>query len=217
MVVGLRDDVAFVVLMGATGVVGATIVTSQTEAIQRAGGADEAEIAVARAVNRAVTDLAMSSAPGADLSADLDSVLAPIIQTLPESDRDEAAAVILQAVRNTLPRLQSQWMRFFLSYDPRPALRNIACPVLAITGSKDVQVLPDLNLPEIETALREGGNQDYEVIELEGLNHMFQSSATGSVGEYASIAETFNPVALETIHSWIARRTTISAAATGRP
>jgi hypothetical protein len=80
--------------------------------------------------------------------------------------------------------------------------------VLAITGTKDVQVLPRLNVPGIRKALTEGGNTAFEIVELEGLNHMFQMSQTGSMNEYVTIQETFNPAALKVIGDWIVRHTT---------
>ena len=78
--------------------------------------------------------------------------------------------------------------------------------MLALNGSRDVQVLPDLNLPEIEKALAAGENRDFEVLELAGLNHLFQKCETGAFREYISIPETFSPVALEKIGAWITRR-----------
>jgi pimeloyl-ACP methyl ester carboxylesterase len=39
-------------------------------------------------------------------------------------------------------KLNAAWMREFLDYDPEPALRDSLVPLLAITGSKDVQVDP---------------------------------------------------------------------------
>ena len=113
-------------------------------------------------------------------------------------------------------RLQSDWMQFFLAYDPRPALRNIDCPVSAIIGSKDQQVLPDLNMPEIRLALTEGGNEDLEMVELEGLNHLFQESETGSMNEYVKIQETFNPLALERIGDWFIHRVSPGSCQLGR-
>ena len=65
---------------------------------------------------------------------------------------------------------------------------------MAIAGSKDLQVLPDLNLPEIEKALEQAKNEDFEIVEVEGLNHLFQQCETGSMSEYITIQETFNPV-----------------------
>ena len=39
-------------------------------------------------------------------------------------------------------RINAKWMREFLAYDPEPVLRSTTSPLLAITGSKDVQVNP---------------------------------------------------------------------------
>ena len=63
-----------------------------------------------------------------------------------------------------------------------------------------------MNHPPIRKALEEAGNQDFTIKELEGLNHMFQESETGSMMEYAEIEQTFSPMALEEISSWIKER-----------
>lgn len=64
-------------------------------------------------------------------------------------------------------------------------------------------------LPEIEKALASGGNKDVELVTLPGLNHLFQACETGSMSEYASIQETFNPEALQKIGDWITGHTTV--------
>ena len=64
---------------------------------------------------------------------------------------------------------------------------------------------PKENLPEIEKALRAGGNRDFTVKELPHLNHLFQTCQTGNIDEYARIEETFAPSALELIADWINR------------
>ena len=131
-----------------------------------------------------------------------------MILTIPESIREEAAKNLRAEVPNLNRKLKGKWLRFFQSYDPRPALSNIKCPVLTIIGSKDTQVLPDLNMPEIKKALTKGGNKDFEMVEIEGLNHLFQKCETGAMGEYISIQETFNPEALSKIGDWIVEHTT---------
>ena len=40
-------------------------------------------------------------------------------------------------------KVNARWMREFLDYDPEPILRLTKTPLLAITGSKDVQVNPE--------------------------------------------------------------------------
>jgi len=39
-------------------------------------------------------------------------------------------------------RVNAKWMREFIAYDPKPALQTTTSPLLAITGSKDIQVNP---------------------------------------------------------------------------
>ena len=66
---------------------------------------------------------------------------------------------------------------------------------------------PKENLPAIEAALKEGGNKDVTIVELPGLNHLFQTCKTGGPTEYGEIAETISPKALETMTSWIRKHT----------
>ncbi len=101
----------------------------------------------------------------------------------------------------------SPWFRYFLTYDPRPTLRRVQIPVLAINGERDLQVPPKENLSAIAEALKAGGNKDFTTAELPRLNHLFQESKTGNVDEYGKIEETFSPAALQLISDWILKRT----------
>jgi hypothetical protein len=95
-------------------------------------------------------------------------------------------------------------MRYFLAYDPQPALEALAIPVLALIGDLDLQVSAELNTPALETAL--AGNPDATVTKLSRLNHLFQTATTGAVSEYGQIAETFAPEALQLVSDWIQER-----------
>ena len=86
----------------------------------------------------------------------------------------------------------SPWFRFFLTYDPVPALRGTHVPVLALNGTKDLQVPYKEDLGGIEAALK-AADRDYQVAALPGLNHLFQTANTGAVSEYNEITETFSP------------------------
>jgi fermentation-respiration switch protein FrsA (DUF1100 family) len=92
-------------------------------------------------------------------------------------------------------------------YDPQPVLTRVRCPVLAINGEKDLQVAADENLPGIRKALETGGNLDVQVVELPGLNHLFQTCTTGAPTEYGQIEETFSPKALKVVSGWIRQHT----------
>jgi hypothetical protein len=97
----------------------------------------------------------------------------------------------------------SPWFRFFLSTDPRAFLERVRCPVLALNGSRDLQVTPKENLAGIEAALKRAGNARFAVRELPGLNHLFQTAATGLVTEYGQIEQTLAPAVLQQVGDWI--------------
>lgn len=99
--------------------------------------------------------------------------------------------------------LSSGWMRDLLDYDPRPTLAAVTCPILALNGARDGQVLPEQNLPAIRLATK--ANPDVTIVELPGLNHLFQTAKTGTVGEYNDIEETIAPLALDTMADWIGK------------
>jgi pimeloyl-ACP methyl ester carboxylesterase len=97
----------------------------------------------------------------------------------------------------------SPWYRYFLALEPGVYLKKVSCPVLALNGSKDCQVLAKENLPGIEKALRAGGNHNFTIKELPNLNHLFQTAQTGLFNEYGQIEETMAPQVLELIADWI--------------
>jgi len=78
--------------------------------------------------------------------------------------------------------------------------------VLALHGDRDKQIPKD-NLKGVEAALKAGGNLQYTIKELSGLNHLFQTAKTGSPSEYAGIEETISPVVLKVISDWILKQT----------
>lgn len=106
-----------------------------------------------------------------------------------------------QAYQGILAQIQSPWMQKLLSLDMRPRLGSITCPVLALNGTKDIQVDCESNL----SALREGlpANPRNRIEALEGLNHLFQHCTTGAVSEYRQIEETIAPEALALIVAWL--------------
>ncbi len=97
------------------------------------------------------------------------------------------------------------WFRDILTYDPLPPLRALAVPVLALYGEKDLQVPPRENMPPLRQSLDAAPTKDFSIVELPGLNHLFQTSDTGLPDEYARIEETFSPEALARITAWVAR------------
>jgi fermentation-respiration switch protein FrsA (DUF1100 family) len=137
----------------------------------------------------------------------LNAGVAEFVDSLDDETRAGLGEVKATAAAQA-PGVAGNWFRFMLTYDPRSSLEKINCPVLALNGEKDLQVLPKENLAIIREALTAAGNTDFEIHELAGLNHLFQASRTGQVAEYSQIEETFAPAALELIGDWIVRHVT---------
>jgi hypothetical protein len=113
-------------------------------------------------------------------------------------------------IETALNQLKSQfgansytWFRYFIMTDPAIYWKKVKCPVLALNGDKDIQVVADENIPAIEHALKSSGNNSVKTVILPGLNHLFQQCKTGLPAEYGSIEETFSPDALKIIGDWI--------------
>ena len=73
-----------------------------------------------------------------------------------------------------LHQAQGRWYREMINYDPENYIPRISKPVLALNGDKDIMVPAKENLESIKQLLDKGGNTRYKIVELPGLNHMFQ-------------------------------------------
>jgi fermentation-respiration switch protein FrsA (DUF1100 family) len=200
-------DVAHVVLLAGTGVPGSEIVLKQNELIARAGGDDEE--AIRKRVDRLREAIAVIAAEPDDAAAAAKirpAILEVVAGEAGGVQEGASPAAELAGVEAMVKQLTSPWFRTFLTLDPRPALAQVTCPVLALNGEKDLQVPPSQNLPEIERALKSGGNPNVTVKELPGLNHLFQPAKTGAPSEYGAIETTFSPEALELIAKWVLER-----------
>lgn len=190
--VASRDPgVSFVVLWAGPGVSGKDTIVGQVRALALASGASADEAGKAAATQAAILDAVLAASDAARLRAALDELTA--------SGR---APAIPDAA---LAQLNSPWYRYFLAYDPGPALRAARMPVLALLGGKDTQVPVAENEPALRDAL--AGNNQACVEVLPGLNHLFQAAPTGAVSEYGLIEETVAPAALNRIVDWIAAQT----------
>jgi len=201
------EDVAFIVLLAGTGVPGRDVLILQSELMARATGMTEEQIAQTSRQLPGLLDQIVADAPDEAIAA---SIRAMAEEQARAADLDpaspEGVAAIDGVVQQQTLQLASPWMRWFVKHDPRTVLKQVRQPVLALSGGLDMQVSAEQNLSAIAGALREGGNADFTVTEIVGLNHLFQTARTGSVAEYAEIEETMSPLALDTITNWVRKR-----------
>ena len=205
MVAARSKQVAFIVLLAGPGLRGDSLLTLQVERLTRAPPPKN-HSSGREALNLSLLAAFQQGGDSAAVAARVHRLMRDRLAELAAETRARLGDPDSLA-ESQLARLRTPWMRFFLSYDPAPALRRVHCPVLALNGERDVQVPPRENLKAIGDALRAGGNRDFETKELPGLNHLFQTATTGSISEYASIEETMSPTALDEIAQWVARHT----------
>ena len=199
IVASREDDVDFVVLMAGPGVPGAELLLKQNERIFDAMGmAGERKQTLLALLDRLFTALT-SDMPEDEMRQQVDEIARKQfeINGVPPAQQDEA--LIQMGVEQAL----NPWMRYFLAFDPRPALEAIRVPVLALNGELDVQVDAAQNLTAIAETLEKGGNPNVTVHRLPEHNHLFQRAKTGLVNEYAAIEETISPEVLDLIRDWV--------------
>lgn len=115
-------------------------------------------------------------------------------------NNDSSARIFLQ---NNLAAMNKPWFAYFIQADPGSFIRQMHCKVLALNGSKDIQVLPDQNLTAIDSALRKSYSKIFVTQKIDGLNHLFQHCKTCTVPEYGELEETFAPEVLEIMSDWL--------------
>ncbi len=205
MVAARSKNIHFIVLLAGTGITGEQLLLLQQQAIGKASGMSEKDLDRVFSINKGAFEIVTKSVDDASGKAKLTTYLKRTYKDLPESNKPKGINEN-DFIKLQVSQLTSPWMQFFLKYDPAPALEKVKCPVLALNGSKDLQVPASINLKAIERALKKGGNTKSTIKKLTGLNHLFQECETGLPTEYAKIDQTMAPVALKEIAKWILKQ-----------
>lgn len=119
----------------------------------------------------------------------------------PDPERYDLADALKQNYLAVVSQIRSPYLHHFISLDMRKLLDKVTCPVLALNGTKDLQVEAESNLSALAAGMT--ANNIRKIEKVEGVNHLFQHCTTGAVTEYGEIEETIAPEVLETITKWI--------------
>lgn len=185
-------QIACLVLAAPVGVRGDSLLMEQSRLILGVSGQNPEQITKTLAFNRLAYQAAIDD-QGWD---ELEGLFGELVPNATE-----------QAIKNLFEQqkatLQSPWMRFFLRYDPVPALQKVRCPTLLLFGDKDLQVPPDQNEAPMLAALRQGYNPTHESKRFPEGNHLFQAANTGNPAEYMFLEKSYLPGYLEYLHQWL--------------
>ncbi len=186
-----RPAIAFIVMLAGVGMSGGELESLQNSLLNQAAGMSDAELAYEQETIRLWINLVEDGADG-------DRIEKALRSRVEVATKGDPAKLEKQ-----VDAFHSPWWRFILTHSAVPDLKHVQCPVMALNGSKDLQVPPKENLVPIARALAAAGNTDFVIREMPGLNHLFQHAATGSEAEYEMIAETISPEVLAVVGDWI--------------
>ncbi|HYF32990.1 MAG TPA: alpha/beta fold hydrolase [Chitinophagaceae bacterium] len=203
-----RKDIAAIVLLAAPGKSGAEVLIEQNRAISETAGLPKEFVA-------AYTDLYTSIIEHGKTNADKEILKNKIGEEVERWIKATPANIVIattgiigdkkkdEFISNFSETFQAPWFRYFLNFQPAQYLEKVSCKVLALNGSKDIQVLSGPNLAAIEAVLKKSKAPTYKVKEYEGLNHLFQHCKTCTVHEYGMLEETISVKVLEDIAAWL--------------
>lgn len=180
------EDADFLVLLAPPAVPGDALLITQIEAIAAADGVSGVRLeGIVETYATLIGHVVAGDVLDATLRRDLRYSLM-------------ALGVPQGAADARISELFGPWFRYFLTYDPAPALTALDVPTLALWGSTDLQVDATLN----EAATR-SANPAIDTRVFPGLNHLFQPSESGAPSDYGAIDTTVAPAVLQAVSDWI--------------
>jgi pimeloyl-ACP methyl ester carboxylesterase len=205
----INDKVAFLVLLAPTAVPGTELLARQNALVfegmgMSAEGAKAYEKHMLESITR-LLDVPLDEPVADELRAQLRADFEAAAKAMSAADRaiygPTDPAEFDSVLDGLVGQLTMAWMRSFLAMTPVETFKRVDVPLLAVFGSKDVQVSAEQNAPVLRAALAEHPDATIEV--LDGLNHLFQPAKTGLPVEYSTITTTLAPELLDAISAWL--------------
>jgi pimeloyl-ACP methyl ester carboxylesterase len=202
-----RKEVKYIVLLAGPGIPIIDLMQQQSEAVTLSEGGTLAEAKAIGMLRRVVWEEGNKNLDTATTAKNIRmraEAWATTVDTATLAKiRSRNTASIDEQIRQAISSMSGRWFSFFIAFDPQPYLQKLDCKVLALNGSKDVQVIAASNLAGIRASLQKSRSPKYDAIELPGLNHLFQTCIKCSPSEYGELEETFSTGALEIMDGWL--------------
>ncbi len=194
MVAASNPAIGFLVLLNGTAVPGEKVLLAQTTRAEQAAGLPEEQVEADYKLGTGIYRMVEQGRSGDQIRQAL-------------ANAPENFAPYIESWRRQIPRLDSPWLRFFLTYNPGSDLEKVQCPVLALFGGKDMTIDPEQNASAMKSAFSHAHNKRAKIKVFANLNYLLQKAETGWGREYEAIQETMSPEALEAIETWISKET----------
>ena len=189
-------DVSFIILLAGPGVSGVEIQKQQIESFAPMMGLTPEQIEEEKGNIEQIAALVRETDLGEELNQKITEFF---LSKMPEGDAFMGMNKE-EFISQKLRELNRPWYKYFIDHDPAEFLKEVNVPILAINGSRDVQVSPQ-NLEYIREATSH--NSQVTITEYPGMNHLFQNCTTCMMSEYPNIEITISPIVLEDMSQWI--------------
>lgn len=190
-----------IIMLAGPGIPGDQLLLMQQELIAQVNEVNADEIKETTARNRSLFNLIKQANDLESAKVAVEKKLKKISKTLSKSTL-AAYGGTTEFIEQNLNAFINPWMFYFLRYDPAVDLKKIKCNVLALNGSKDLQVPSKENLAAIDLNINNLGKTK-QILEMPNLNHLLQNCLTGNITEYGEIPETISPAVLEKINAFL--------------
>lgn len=205
--------ISFLVLLAPPGVAGSELLLSQSRKLAVLDGMAPKNQSLMESIQRRIHSLARASLSEEAAIAEVQQLVIEHWEDLKLSVEGNKTAAEWAQLRKDLEsqllsdyeNLRSPWSKEFLFNEPAPSWMLLRCPVLAVWGERDLQIVPEVNRPKIEESIARGSAKSIRLEQLRGLNHWLQPAPNDSTRE----SEENTPISdelLRLLESWIANQ-----------
>lgn len=199
IVASRNKAVSFIILMAGPSVPGSVIIPDQQELILIASGENADNIKKQVQLNENIVEYVSHNSDSPNLNQELSDLIEDWIKEL--GVEVPKSISIKNFSKQTAKSFTGDWMKTFITLSPAAYIKKVSCPILALYGENDLQVSVRANAEPMQQLLVSHENSSVHFFPK--LNHLFQTSTTGSPSEYVLIEETLSPDFLDFVCSWI--------------
>jgi pimeloyl-ACP methyl ester carboxylesterase len=196
-----RKDIHSIALLAGPGIQGSELLLLQQYLINKANGIPEKSNKAMQRFNRKIYKIVVNQSNITDSKPIIEKEIRKALKNTKDEELPGYSSKE-QLIQESLSNVCNPWMFYFIKYNPKSDLEKVNCHVLALNGSKDLQVPPKENLGAMQKYIPKS-DKARVFRELPNLNHLFQECETGNPQEYETIEQTIQPEVLKILGDWL--------------
>jgi pimeloyl-ACP methyl ester carboxylesterase len=196
-----RKDIHSIALLAGPGIQGSELLLLQQYLINKANGVPDKTNKAIQRFNGKIYKIVVNQSSITDSKPIIEKEIRKALKNTKDEDLPGNSSKE-QLIQESLNTICNPWMFYFIKYNPKSDLEKVTCHVLALNGSKDLQVPPKENLGAMQKYIPKSSKNLF-FKELPNLNHLFQECETGNPQEYGAIEQTIQPEVLKILGNWL--------------